>query len=129
MNLSSSFESSLADMLERFVVYKQMQGFDYTAQTNRLKYFDRFLCSVDCSDGVLHSEYFTGYLETLSHLKLENRKDRLGVVHPFSRYLNAYRPQSQVMPLRLLPVVTRSTRFCRITSVEVGTLMDAAESE
>jgi integrase/recombinase XerD len=81
---------------------------------------------VDCPDGILHSEYFTGYLASLSHLKPENRESRMGVVHPFSRYLNAFRPESRVMPLRMLPAVARSIRFCRITPDEVGVLMDVA---
>ncbi len=51
-------------MMERFVMHKQMQGFDYTTQTIRLKYFDRFLCSAECSDGLLQSGHFSGYIET-----------------------------------------------------------------
>ena len=122
------FESPLADMMEHFVTHKRMQGYDYAAQERELRFFDRFLCGVDCSDGVLYSEYFSGYLETLSHLKLKSRENRLGVVHQFSLYLNAHRPESRVMPGRLLPAFARNIRFYRITVAEVATLMDAARN-
>jgi integrase/recombinase XerD len=127
MSRQATFESPLGDMMERFVVHKRMQGFDYTAQANTLRFFDRFLCEIGCPTGLLRSEYFTGYLETLPHLKLTTREGRLGVVHQFSLYLNAFRPESRVMPLRLLPAFTRNIRFCRITSAQVYELMCAAE--
>jgi hypothetical protein len=56
MSRQVAFESPLGDMMERFVAHKRMQGFDYTAQANTLKFFDRFLCDTGCSDGLLHSE-------------------------------------------------------------------------
>ena len=127
MSKQSIFESPLADMMERFVVHKRMQSFDYTAQEKELRFFDRFLFTVDCSTGVLRGEVFYGYLETLLHLSLKTRENRLGVVHQFSLYLNAYRPESRVMPLRLLPVFSRNIRFYRIAATEVYELMHAAE--
>jgi len=127
MSRQAFFESPLADMMERFVAYKQMQGYDYAAQANALRFFDRFLCGIDCSGGLLRSECFSGYLETMPHLKPKTREGRLGVVHQFSLHLNAFRPESRVMPLRLLPPFARNIRFCRITSAEVFELMRAAE--
>ena len=127
MSRQSTFKSPLGEMMERFVVHKRMQGFDYTAQANTLEFFDRFLCGMDCSDGRLHGEYFPDYIGTMPHLKPTTREGRLGVVHQFSLYLNAYRPESRVMPLRLLPVFTRNIRFCRITAAEVCELMHAAD--
>ena len=127
MSKQPTYKSPFANMMERFVVHKRMQGFDYAAQANVLKFFDRFLCGMDCSDGLLHGEYFPGYIETMPQLKPTTREGRLGVVHQFSLYLNAYRPESRVMPLRLLPVFTRNIRFYRITATEVCELMHAAE--
>jgi len=126
MSRHVSFESPLADMMERFVAHKRMQGYDYTAQEKELRFFDRFLRGADCPDGLLRRAGFSGYLETLSHLKPKSRENRLGVVHQFSLYLNAHRPESRVMPSRLLPAFARNIRFCRITFAEVGALMDAA---
>ncbi|MCK5676823.1 MAG: tyrosine-type recombinase/integrase [Verrucomicrobia bacterium] len=127
MSKQASFKSPLSDMMERFVVHKRMQGYDYTMSANTLKFFDRFLCGIDCSDGLLCSECFSCYLKTLSHLSLKTRECRLGVVHQFSLYLKAFRPESRVMPSRLLPAFARNIRFCRITSAEVFKLMCAAE--
>ena len=126
MSKHVSFESPLADMMERFVAHKRMQGYDYAAQEKELRFFDRFLCDADRPGGLLRSECFPGYLETLSHLKLKSRENRLGVVHQFSLYLNAHHPESRVMPSRLLPAFARNIRFYRITVAEVGALMDAA---
>jgi integrase/recombinase XerD len=127
MSRPSIFESPLADLMERFVVHKRMQGYDYTVQEKTLWFFDRFLSSADCSGVVLRSEVFPGYLETLLHLSLKTRGNRLGVVHQFSLYLNAHHPESRVMPLRLLPAFTQNIRFYRITPAEVCDLMHAAE--
>jgi len=121
------FESPLSGMMDRFVVHKRMQGYDYTAQEKELRFFDRFLCAVDCSGGVLKGEVFFAYLETMPHLKPKTRENRLAVVHQFSLYLNAFRPASRVMPARLLPAFARNIRFYRISPAEVGGLMDAAE--
>ncbi len=126
MSKHVSFESPLADMMERFVAHKRMQGYDYAVQEKELRFFDRFLCGADCPDSLLHRTVFSGYLGTLSHLKLKSRENRLGVVHQFSLYLNAHRPESRVMPSRLLPAFARNIRFYRITDAEVGALMDAA---
>jgi integrase/recombinase XerD len=126
MSKHISFESPLADMMERFVAHKRMQGYDYAAQEKELRFFDRFLCGGDSPDGILRRAVFSGYLETLSHLKLKSRENRLGVVHQFSLYLNAYRPESRVMPSRLLPAFARNIRFYRISFTEVVALMDAA---
>lgn len=127
MSKQPTYKSPLGDMMEQFVMHKRMQGYDYTASGNTLEFFDRFLCGIDCSDGLLCSESFFSYLKTLSHLSLKTRESRLGVVHQFSLYLNAFRPESRVMPLRLLPAFTRNIRFCRISSAEVLNLMCAAE--
>lgn len=126
MSRNASFESPFADMMERFVVHKRMQGFDYTSQENRLKLFDRFLGHIDCSDGLLHREYFIDYLKTLSHLSLKTKDGRLGVTYQFSLFLNAFRPESHLVPRRLLPAFTRNTRFCRIPPEQVYELMCAA---
>lgn len=127
MSKQPTYKSPLGSIMERFVAHKRMQGYDYSAQEKELRWFDRFLCGVNFPDGLLHRAVFFGYLETLSHLKLKSRENRLGVVHQFSLYLNAYRPESRVMPLRLLPAFTRNIRFYRIASTEVCDLMRAAE--
>ncbi len=127
MSLHPCFKSPLSDRMEQFVAYKQMQGYDYEASANTLVFFDRFLCETNCLGGVLRSDCFPRYLETLSHLKPKTRESRLGVVHQFSLYLNVYRPESKVMPLRLLPPFTRNIRFFRICSADVSRLMDAAK--
>jgi integrase len=126
MSRTVCFESPLAGMMDRFVAHKRMQGYDYGAQEKELRFFDRFLCGVNCPDGLLCRTVFSGYLETLSHLKLKSRENRLGVVHQFSLYLNAHRPESRVMPGHLLPAFSRNIRFYRIPVTGVGALMDAA---
>lgn len=128
MNPQASFESPLAEMMETFVMHKRIQGFDYTSQVKALKFFDRFLCRRGCFDGILLGEHFHEYLGTLSHLHPKTRECRLGVVHQFSLYFNAYHPESQVMPLRLQPPLTRSIRFYRLSSAEVCELMHASET-
>jgi integrase/recombinase XerD len=128
MNPQTFFESPLAEMMEQFVVHKRMQGFDYAKQANVLKFFDRFLCRMEYFEGLLLGKHFHDYLGSLSHLHPKTRECRLGVVHQFSLYLNAYCPESRVMPIRLQPPLTRSIRFYRLSSAEVCELMYASET-
>jgi len=128
MRSQPTFESSLACRMEQFVVHKRMQGFEYTASATALKCFDRFLCDVDCSDGRLRDEYFMDYYETVRPLSTNTHRYRLGVVHQFSLFLNAYCPESRVMPLQLLPRRPPQNRFYRISAKEVFGLMQATES-
>ena len=62
MSKQPTYKSPLADMMERFIVHKRLQGFDYTASANSLRFFDRFLCGMNGSDGLLLGEYFPSYL-------------------------------------------------------------------
>lgn len=127
MSRQPVFKSPLAEQMTHFVAHKRMQGFDYTAQESALRFFDRHLFDMDSSDDRLHIDCFTSYVEALLHLKPATREARLGVVHQFSLYLNAFDPESRVMPLRLLPVFARNIRFFRITPEQIGELMGAAE--
>jgi len=128
MRRQPTFESSLASRMEQFVVHKRMQGYEYTVSAISLKYFDRFLCKVDCSDGWLRDDYFTAYYETIRPLSTNTHRCRLGVVHQFSLFLNAYCPESRVMPLRFLPRLPPKIRFYRISAKEVFGLMQATEN-
>ena len=128
MRRQPTFESSLAIRMEQFVVHKRMQGFEYAASAIALKYFDRFLCDVDGLDGMLHDEDFTAYYETIRPLSENTHRYRLGVVHQFSLFLNAYCPKSRVMPLRLCPSTPPQSRFYRISAEEVFGLMHATEN-
>ena len=128
MRRQPTFESSLASRMEQFVVHKRMQGFEYTASATALKCFDRFLCDVDCSDGWLRDEYFMDYYETIRPLSTNTHRYRLGVVHQFSLFLNAYSPESRVMPLQLRPHLPPQNRFYRISAKEVFELMQATEN-
>jgi site-specific recombinase XerD len=128
MRSCPDFKSALSGMMERFVLHKRMLGFDYTCSAKLLLCFDRFLCGVDCSGGSLRGEHFSGYLETLSHLKPKSRQCMLAVVRQFSIHLNAFRPDSPVMPLRLMPAAARGIRFFRIAPGEVFDLMCAART-
>jgi len=114
--------------MEQFVVHKRMQGFEYTASAISLKYFDRFLCEIDGLDGRLRDEYFMDYYETIRPLSTNTHRYRLGVVHQFSLYLNAYCSESRVMPLRFLPRLPPQIRFYRISVKEVFGLMQATEN-
>ena len=92
MRSCPDFKSSLSGCMERFVLYQRMRGFDYTCSAKLLLYFDRFLCSADCSEGLLRSEHFCDYLKTLSRLKPKSRQCMLawcassaGISTPSSR--------------------------------------------
>ncbi len=127
MNMQYTFNSSFADKMLRFVTYKRMQGYDYVRQEACLNFFDRYLCSIECSADTLDIQLFTGYLETLSHLAPQSRQKRLSVVRQLSIYIHALNSESQIMPLHLLPFYERKIRFFRIAPSQVCDLMIATE--
>lgn len=73
-------------------------------------------------------EHFMAYYETIRLLSTNTHRCRLGVVHQFSLFLNAYCPESRMMPLRLRPRCPPQSRFYRISSEEVFGLMQATEN-
>lgn len=126
MSTQPTFESPLADAMERFVAFKRMQGYDYVAQSRMLSLFDRFLLGEDCSDGLLRTEQFSAYLATTARLSGSAREGRLSAVREFSRYLHALHPASAVVPPGMLPRHQRAIRFRRIEPGEILRLMEAA---
>jgi hypothetical protein len=103
MSPQETFRSPLADALSDFVAFKRMQGYNYSHSASCLKQFDRFLIGQNCSDGLLRGEMFSRYAASTERLSAHTRKGRLSVVRVFSRFLHAYRPESAVVPGRMLP--------------------------
>ena len=126
MSTPPSFESPLADAMERFVAFKRMQGYSYTGQVRELRQFDRFLSVADGVNGMLRGDLFSRYLETTAGMPPGTREHRLSVVRQFSRYLHALHPASAVVPPGMLPRHQRRIRFRRLEPEEILRLMDAA---
>ena len=126
MSAQPTFESPLADAMERFVAFKRMQGYSYTVQVRELRQFDRFLSVADGVDGMLRGDLFSRYLETTAGMPPGTREHRLSVVRQFSRYLHALHPASAVVPPGMLPRCQRRIRFRRLEPEQILRLMDAA---
>ena len=126
MSAQERFHGPLADPMSKFVSFKRMQGYDYRSRAGCLMRFDLFLTEADCSDGLLHGELFDRYTGTTKGLAPSTREGLLSVVREFSRWLHAYRPESAVVPARILPRHCRNVRFYRLDPEQVRKLMEAA---
>jgi integrase len=126
MNRDESFHSALAGLMADFVVFKRLQGYDYTVRVRLLKRFDRFLCGRTAADGRLRHEHFSAWLATTAGLAAGTRGNCLSMLHQFSRYAHARDPGHAVAPTDMLPRRRPPLRFCRIDPEQVGALMDAA---
>lgn len=125
MKSTTVFQSALADAMSRFVAFKGMNGYDYSGRSVLLKRFDRFLEQYGCPDGLLSMEIFRNYAATIAHLAPGTQLNLLSAVRTFSRWLHAYRNESRVLPVSMLPDYRDRTRFYRIEPEQVGSLMDA----
>jgi len=126
MSPNESFHSVLAEMMDDFVVFKRMQGYDYGQQVRLLGLFDRFLCGQNVADAVLRAEHISAYLATTAGLATGTRGNRLSVVRQFSLYAHARHPGHAVAQTAMLPCRRRPVRFYRIIPDQVRVLMDAA---
>ena len=122
-----TFHSILAEQMDRFVVLKRMQGYDYTDQTRTLGYFDDFLIAEEPQpqEGRLTLDMLDRYVATTAHLAPYSRQTRLSSLRQFSHYLHARNPNSIALPKDILPRRWRTIRFCRIKPEQVADLMTA----
>lgn len=126
MRQLTNFNGPLAAVMADFIACKRMQGYTYHTQADSLRLFDRFITEQDCPGGMLQGDVFRRYQASIAGLTPGTQEGYLAVVRVFSRYLQALRPESAVMPLHLEPRHSRSMRFFRISPEQAGELMEAA---
>ncbi len=120
------FNGPLAAVMADFIAYKRMQGYTYCTQADALRLFDRFITVQDCPGGTLRGDVFRRYQASIADLDPGTRECYLVVVRVFSRYLQALRPESAVMPVDLEPRHPRSIRFRPFAPEQIQNLMEAA---
>lgn len=125
MSRPVTFNGPLAAAMSDFIVHKRMQGYAYKTQVDSLKLFDRFLAEQDCPGGVLDGGVFRRYQASIAELAPGTQEGYLSVVRAFSRYLQALRAESAVMPADMTPRRCRTLRFRRIDPEQVRELMSA----
>ncbi len=120
------FNSPFAALMADFIAHKRMQGYTYCTQADKLRLFDRFIIEQNCPGGILRGDVFRRYQASIAELAPGTREGYLVVVRVFSRYLQALRPESAVMPVNLEPRHPRSIRFHPFTPEQIRKLMEAA---
>lgn len=127
MSKAIAFHSALAEKMQQFVVFKQMQDYDYTNQARTLSYFDRFLLNEfdDDQNPYLSLDVLQRYVATTAHLEGFSRRVRLSSLREFSRYLHARHPQNALLPKNIVPRRQPTVRFYRIETEQVAALMAA----
>ena len=125
MTTASEFTSALGNRMVQFIAFKRMQGYKYNEGAERLRRFDAFLTGNGCGDALLHVEEFDRYRAEIDGLSRSTQAGNLSVVRQFSRYLQAFEPESALLPLGLIPREPRSIRFYPLSSQQVSDLMAA----
>ena len=119
------FESSLADRMLSFMSFKRMQGYDYFEGGMNLARFDAFLAGRSCTAPLLQREDLDAYCDSLSGIPVATQAKLLSTLRQFSRYLQAFEPQSALLAGRILPRQPARIRFCPLSAAQVGSLMAA----
>jgi site-specific recombinase XerD len=97
------FQSDLALQMENFVRFKQLQGFDYTSQSRKLRHLDTFFYQHQHPHhSCLDQDSINAYISATAHLQANSRYNRLSLVREFSRYLHQFEPNSYI--LQTIPV-------------------------
>lgn len=125
MKALTGLSSPLAGRIVQFVAFKRMQGYDYSAGSEELRRFDRFLAEAVYAYQVLHLDVLTRFADQIAGLSHSSRVGRLSTVRQFSVYLHTLDPASAVLPERLVPRSMRSVRFYPLSGPQVGQLMAA----
>ena len=124
MNLPD-FRSSLAGALRDFVLFKRLQGFEYTSRAGRLARFDSFLCRRQYTAPILSPEIVRLFIDNRSTLTPLGRHGDISAVRTFSRYLHAFQPDSFVLRDPGCRVPYRP-RFHLYSRAEIRALLHAA---
>ncbi len=90
------FVSFLAPSLAAFVDLKRALGRRYDASEAELQRFDRFVASCGGQNTTLTRELVDTWRQRLGHLKPGTRKQRIGLVRQFCRYLARQDPEAYV---------------------------------
>lgn len=125
MNTLNRLSCSLAEPILQFIAFKRMQGYEYKAGADDISRFDTFLTQSGYADRILQVDIQERYAEHIAGLSHSTRAGRLSTLRQFSVYLHALRPESVLLPLRLVPKQPQSIRFYPLSSGHVGELMAA----
>lgn len=82
---------------------KQRQGYTYSAETYRLRYFDCFLADIKYSNHILTKNIFDDYILTFKDISKRTKIDNISSAMRFARYLSVFYPDSYV------PVIPQKT--------------------
>ena len=119
------FKSRLADRMLSFMSFKRIQGYDYVEGGMNLARFDAFLAGRSCPAPLLRREDLDAYCDSLSGIPVATQAKLLSTLRQFSRYLQAFEPQSALLAERILPRLPSRIRFCPLSASQVGSLMAA----
>ncbi len=125
MNTSNRLSSPLAEPILQFIAFKRMQGYEYKAGADEISRFDAFLTQSGYEGQALQVDIQKRYAEHIAGLSHSTRLGRLATLRQFSVYLHALRPESALLPLRLVPKQQQSIRFYPLSAGQVGELMAA----
>jgi len=99
-----TFESCLAEAMDRFVALQRLSGTDYESPIRILERFDRFVSSQTHDDPYVSPQIVEGYLGTLTHLHPRTRQNHVSVVRKFCRHLSLFDERCYIPePVRWTP--------------------------
>lgn len=125
MTAPGRLTSSLAEPIVWFIAFKRMQGYEYKAGAEVLGHFDAFLTRSGYTSRILRIDMLKRYAEDIAERSHSTRAGKLSTLRQFSVYLHALRPESVLLPARLVPRQPRSIRFYPLSVGHVGELMAA----
>jgi site-specific recombinase XerD len=120
------FQSCLTPKIQSFIKLRQLSGSNYQSQARLLGYFDRFLVQQRFREPCLTRQITDQYQQTLSHLTLRGKSNRLSVVRQFCQYLSRTDPLVYVPE----PVKTMTSQAAHqpyiYSDAEIGSLLASA---
>jgi integrase/recombinase XerD len=119
------FESSMAERMAGLVDFKRIQGYDYSAQAEMLRHFDRFLCREAWPEPRPTADLLQLYVKQTEPLAPNTRIGRLSVVRVFCRFAHWSDPAGAL--LHHIPAKRPALpRFHLYSPAEVKALLSAA---
>jgi integrase len=120
------FRSPLAFRLQAFLESRRQAGRRTVSEEKLLLYLDRFLMSELQPGQALTRPVVERWVESMKHLSLGTRLNRLSLLRQFCRYLSHFDPRTCLVFQRFLPRRTRMLPYI-YTRQEVSRIMTAAQ--
>jgi integrase/recombinase XerD len=124
--MNKSFKGPLGHAIQKHLALRRSLGYQLCSEDGVLGRFDEYVQRYFPKARTVTRDMIIGYLQTNPHLRSSTRKNVIGMLRQFCRFLFQQNPNTYIPEKRLVPPAQRSSRPHLYTASEVVSLMQLA---